>query len=357
MTAVADEIVKDIPEDDVIARANKLESYFTNGQAGFQYSLSPGRKRDREADPVEDFVLNHKSGHCQFFASALALMLRSQGIPSRIVQGYRADSYNVVGGYYQLREMDAHAWVEAAIPADQVPSDEILPMEGISGGAWLRLDPTPGDNYISQSVAVSPWRQKIADTTDYMQLLWSEYVLGLNEKRQRKAIYDPIMNAFRNAREQVFSREVWATRWEAILERFRGDFFTRENVRDSVIAIAVLTAAFYVLRFFLRIAWVLLGTLWRGSKRRRGPKIEFYRRFESILAKHGFQRPAQQTPREFAAAVGKQLRGTHDPGLAEIPQNVVDLFYRVRFGSDRLDTQDAKRLENWLGTLQQALSK
>lgn len=360
LTAVADEVVAEIPPENVMERARKLEAYFTNGRQGFRYSLDPSPDRNREADPVEDFVVNHKTGHCQFFASALALMLRSQGIQSRIVQGYRADSYNVVGGYYQLREMDAHAWVEVEIPADQVPSDEILPAEGIDGKAWMRLDPTPGDTFVAQSVAVSPWRQQFSDTMDYMQLLWSEYVLGLNEKRQQQAIYEPIKNAFRNLRELIFSRDIWLARWEAIRERLQGDFFTQENVRDSVVAVAVLTIAFYLLRFVARLLWQLFSGQLRKGALRRGPKVEFYRRLESILAKHGFRRHAQQTPGEFAVAVGNQLRGmagdSDDKTLAEIPAKVVELFYQVRFGGDRLDTDDMQRLENWLGTLQRSLS-
>ncbi len=358
LTALADELVKDIPPEQVIDRARKLESYFTNGRNGFRYSLDPSPDRNSRADPVEDFVVNHKTGHCQYFASALALMLRSQGIASRLVQGYRADSYNVIGGYYQLREMDAHAWVEAEIPAEQVPNDEILPTEGIDAGAWLRLDPTPGDNVIAQSVAISPWRQQINDTMDYMQLLWSEYVLGLNEKRQRKAIYEPIQNAFRTLREQIFSPEVWSARWSAIRERLQGNVFTQENVRDSVIAIAVLTIGFYALRFLFRLCWQLFTTQWDKGAHRRGPKVEFYRKFESILAKHGIRRSDQQTPSEFAASVTDRLshNGSNE-SLQEIPGNVVDLFYRVRFGGDRLDTSDMQRLESWLGKLQKNLSK
>lgn len=375
LTAKAAGLVADIPEGQVLRRARALEKHFTNGLGGYTYSLDPSREKDPERwqDPVEDFVMNHKKGHCQYFASALALMLRSQGIPSRIVLGFRADAYNAVGGYYQLRALDAHAWVEAAIPADQVPADEIMPTEGLggSGGAWVRLDPTPGDNVATQSVAVSAWRQQLGDSIDYLQLLWSEYVLGLNEKRQRKAIYEPIMNAVKNTFALIFSREIWTARWEVIRGRFQGDFFTRDNLRDGVIAITVLTIAFYALRFLARWLWrMITGRFGRGV-RRSGTRIEFYRRLETILAKHGIRRDAHQTPSEFATLAGNQLRTklsdsspTADSKLdsppvseiAEVPRKVVDLFYRVRFGDDRLDTDDLQRLENWLGSLQKSLA-
>lgn len=361
LTAKATEIVAGIPADRVLERARKLEAHFTNGSAGYQYSLDPSALRDPNTwrDPNEDFVMNHKTGHCQFFASALALMLRSQGIPARVVQGFRADSYNIVGGYYQLRQMDAHAWVEAAIPPEQMPSDEILPVEGLEGtGGWVRLDPTPAGDQIVQSVAVSAWRQRLSDTVDYMQLLWSEYVLGLNEKRQRKAIYQPIQQAFKSMATIMFSRELWAARWQAIRARFRGDVFTQENVRDAVIAVAVLTVAFYAVRFAGRLVWGFFAASWRGSSRRRRPQVEFYRRLERTLAKHGIRRARAQTQFEFAQLAADQIRArVTDTAVAEIPVNVVNLFYRVRFGAGRLDNVEVQRLENWLVTLQQSLAK
>ena len=357
----AAEIVDGIAEENVLERARKLEAHFTDGLQGYKYSLDPSPDRKRSMDPVEDFVLNHKTGHCQFYASALALMLRSQGIPARIITGFRADTYNVVGNYYQIREMDAHAWVEAAIPPDQVPRDEIMPTEGLgidNYGAWVRLDPTPGENWVAQSVAVSPWRQKLTDTVDYMQLLWSEYVLGLNEKRQRKAIYEPIMNFFRNAFSLAFSREVWSERWETIRSRFEGEFFTRENARDGAIAVAVLTAAFYALRFFGGLLWRFIASKWSDSARRNRPRIEFYRRFESMLAKRGIRRTKEQTPKEFALSAQEQLANLlPDAAVAELPAKIVDMFYQVRFGAEHLDNADTERLENWLGKLQQALAQ
>ena len=292
----------------MLDRARALESHFTNGKEGYKYSLDSGPGRDRSLDPVVDFVTNHKSGHCQFFASALVLMLRSQGIPARVVVGYRADTFNVVGNYYQLREMDAHAWVEAAIPAAQVPADEVLPTEGIEGrDAWVRLDPTPAGDWVVGAAAVSPWRQQLGDRIDYMQLLWSQYVLGLNEKRQRQAIYDPIRQAFKDLTALVFSRDVWVGRWEAIRERFQGDFFTRRNLRDALLAVLVLTSVFYLLRFCVRSLWRGVALNWKGDTRRSRPRIEFYRRLETLLANRGIRRGREQTSLEFAQDAARQL--------------------------------------------------
>lgn len=352
----ATEVLSSIPPEDTLARARRLESFFTDGTEGFKYSLNRETQGEQGVDRVVDFVMRHKKGHCQYYASALALMLRSQGIPSRVVVGYRAENYNIVGNYYQLREMDAHAWVEAAIPADQIPDDELLPAEGIPGDAWMRLDPTPGGDFAIAAARVSPWREKLGDSMDYMQLLWSEYVLGLNEKRQRRAIYEPIQVFFKSSTILLFSPEIWAARWQSVVDRFKGDLFTQENIRDSTIAVALLIGGF----FLLRAAWRLLGRVFSGFRRknrRRGPQVDFYARFEKLLAKNGIKRSEEQTPLEFADVVRSQLdQRAADTSLLEIPKNTVDLFYRVRFGSAPLDTTESERLENSLGRLQNFLA-
>ena len=216
LKALADEIVRDIPPENKVERARALERHFTNRNNDYKYSLDGPEERDPKLDPVVDFAINHKTGHCQYYASALALMLRSVDIPSRVIIGYRCDNYNVVGNYYQVREMDAHAWVEAAIDKDQLP-DEIMPQEGIPSDAWIRLDPTPSENVTLAQVQLSPWRIKLNDSIDYMQLLWSEYVLGLNEKRQRRRIYQPIQDFFKTTTALAFSPDVWVARWGGFL--------------------------------------------------------------------------------------------------------------------------------------------
>ena len=358
LSARAEQILTEanIPVEDRLARARALKSHFSSSGL-YKYSLDPSPDRNRRIDPVEDFVSNHRTGHCQYFASALALMLRSQGIPARIVVGYRGGTFNAVGNYYQIRELDAHAWVEALLLPEHIPNDEILPTEGLTGAAWVRLDPTPDDSSLSQVVAVSKWRAQLNDAMDYMQFMWSEYVLGLNQKRQRKAIYDPLQKAFRLFSDYCFGRERWAARWQSLQLRFRGEFFTRQTAVDAGMLVFALAASFFVVRFLVRLAAGICRRLLKLQRSARRPKIEFYRRLESLLARRGLRRRPNQTPREFAVVAANRLRGPLAlPAAASIPPAVVDLFYRVRFGQGHLDTEDTQRLENLLQQLQQALA-
>ncbi|MEZ4234505.1 MAG: transglutaminaseTgpA domain-containing protein, partial [Polyangiaceae bacterium] len=89
----------------------KLEALALHLRAEYTYSLD--FERPDHEDPVIDFLLHTKRGHCEYFASALALLARSIGIPSRVVAGYTVSEFSDVGGYYLVRERNAHSWVEA----------------------------------------------------------------------------------------------------------------------------------------------------------------------------------------------------------------------------------------------------
>ena len=117
-------MVANAPVDDPIARAKALESHLReSGQ--FQYSLQKVQ-RQPGVDPIEDFVTQNRSGHCEYYASALCLMLRSLDIPARLVVGFKGGELNSLGGFYQVRQRNAHAWVEAYLPPDEVPDDESI---------------------------------------------------------------------------------------------------------------------------------------------------------------------------------------------------------------------------------------
>ncbi|MCS6899591.1 MAG: transglutaminase domain-containing protein [Myxococcales bacterium] len=95
-------------------------------QAEHPYATS--FRRPSQAEPLLAFLETPGAGgHCEYFASALALLARSLGIPTRVIGGYRVSEFNRVGGYHVVRERNAHAWVEAYLP----------------GQGWVSWDPTP----------------------------------------------------------------------------------------------------------------------------------------------------------------------------------------------------------------------
>ncbi len=96
----------------------------------------------------------HRVGHCEYFASGMALLARSLGIPSRVVSGFRVREYNPVGGFHVVRARDAHAWVEAWVD-----------------GRWVTYDPTPPAAFVNLDAGTTPWALAV---WDWAGARWSE---------------------------------------------------------------------------------------------------------------------------------------------------------------------------------------
>lgn len=119
--AIADLARRVAGEGSVLDRARALEQHLA-GNYGYTLDFV-GRNGDQ---PLEEFLFTHRSGHCELFASAMVLMLRSQGIPARFVTGFLGSEASPMG-YHIVRQGNAHAWVEAYVP----------------GVGWRTFDPTP----------------------------------------------------------------------------------------------------------------------------------------------------------------------------------------------------------------------
>src|SRR6185312_9285340 len=93
-------------------KAAAIQDYL---KSNFSYSLQMAS--ERPADPLAYFLFERKQGHCEYFASAMAILLRTVGIPTRVVNGFRTGEYNDLTGQYIIRGRDAHSWVEVYLPA------------------------------------------------------------------------------------------------------------------------------------------------------------------------------------------------------------------------------------------------
>lgn len=312
----------------------------------FQYSLA-GQDRDPAIDPIEDFVTNHPQGHCEYFATALVLMLRSQKIRARMVCGYKVNhnAWDPLGGYYQVRQLHAHTWVEAylrEVPPELIHGDGYWDWK--KWGGWLRLDPTPA-GFANERVT---WFTPIRRTMDWLDSAWSNYVVELDCQRQRDAIYQPIAKAAENLWREATSPRRWRAMFNSLSVALYLNRLSREvawlllGVAGLVVA-AVLAAAGWLLARVARRLWARRSG--KGSPRRR-VEIEFYRRFEALLARRGLARTPGQTQREFAAAAAARLAGLGGDGrLAALPGVVVEAFYRVRFGRTPLDNLQTQTVE------------
>lgn len=132
----------------------KLKALEERLRSEYRYSLD--FKRSRAVDPVLDFLFVERSGHCEYFASALALLARSVGVASRVVTGYLVSEYNELGGYYIVREKNAHAWVEAFV-----------------GQTWQTYDATPADESFTSLPSETG---KLPALFDWLSERWSRFM-------------------------------------------------------------------------------------------------------------------------------------------------------------------------------------
>jgi protein-glutamine gamma-glutamyltransferase len=278
------------------ARAEALLGYL---RRGFEYTLEPGFPGSQ--DPLTRFLLQTRRGHCEYFASAYAVMLRAVGIPSLVVTGYAGGEWNPYGSYFLIRQSDAHSWVEAFVD-----------------GAWRTYDPTP---------AVAPrepgLRRQLADAIDALQMRWYRYVINYTLEDQAEAAL-----SLRNA---------WQRLWQRLAHDWRTSFSPDgETAADSGVpwqatALALTVAAL--------TAWA-----WRRRKQQADSAAgavsmvtRSYLRLLQALAERGLEKRAAETPLEFYRRVAPSL-AAHAAAVARITA----LYHAARFSgrpgsSDELD--------------------
>lgn len=347
------------PQAQVIERAQKLERYLRDS-GGFGYSLV-ARRVDMNIDPIEDFLFNRKEGHCEYFASALTLMLRSRGIPARMISGFHGGEWNAIGEFYQVRQYHAHTWVEAYVPSADVPGADGNPRSG----HWLVLDATPGggrDEVVKlQDSQFTPFSALM----DYAQYLWSGYVLGMDPERQQQSVYEPISKGVTDLVTGLFDREAWGqffAEFGRIFTTLDWSYFTTGqwfSWRSGLMTVVLLwtVVGVWKLSRWLLARWLGWKEAQAGTRQENGAaSIEFYHRLEALLAHAALTRSPGQTPREFAVEAGGRLADQPDrQPLAALPRRIVEVYYRVRYGGAVLDSQEALAVEQALFDLETRL--
>jgi transglutaminase-like putative cysteine protease len=335
-------------EQDKLSQAILLEDYLANGQ-DFSYTLSLTGPVNRDFDPIVDFLLNKRKGHCQYFASSLALLLRSLDIPSRIVIGFRPSEYNELGQYFLVQQNHAHAWVEAYFTLDELKTRFPKLPSWVTKGAWLRLDPTPaGDG----SNAGGTLRRSSGETLDVMQDLWTEMVLNMDKSKQSS-----ILSLFGESSEGSYS-SVWLQMQALVMRmqssRFIGGFLSPEkwfSWRQALGIIVVGSIGVVAYRFLL---WMFPNWMprirWRSVAKSRASSVDFYNRAIRSLKKLGIQRDRHETQREFFRSAEAKLKGQEIPLDADLLSR---LFYECRFGGvEKLTESDQKRVDESIQALE-----
>ncbi len=256
---------------------------------------TPGR------EPLDEFLFDRKKGHCEYFSSAMAIMLRAAGVPTRNVNGFLGGEWNEYGKYIAVRAGDAHSWVE-------------IWFDGAN--RWVTYDPTPAGMGDSMGRGGGGVFDRIRRLFDNLRLAWFKWVIEYDLGRQLGLLHGIA---------DLFHFDTGAS------GKVMADWVKRH--RDAL-AVGILAVA------------AAVGGIgfWRRRKRfARGggpgkdddhPVVQLWLRAGRLLTRRGHARPASRTPREHAAL----LRTRATPG-AEAFAALTKLYYTVRWAPDALATQ------------------
>lgn len=275
-------------------------------------------------DPLADFLFRTRRGHCEYFATAMAMMLRSQGIASRVINGFHTGEYNDRAGMYIVRQRHAHAWVEVYFPEE---------------GVWVQFDPTPASDEAS---VVGGFTAEFGKYLEALDAIWIQYFVAFDDQGQgamSRSFLDRVSGYSSQLGSLVVSIESVATEW---WREVRGD----SGLRGSLYAAGILLGS------LIGIIALVLVTIWVTRRIRRSefwqrfgtqhpqPHIQFYREMEDLLSRRGIRRPVFQTPLEFA----------HETGLTEVV-HITEQYNKARFGNVKLSNADQSEIKDLLKNL------
>jgi transglutaminase-like putative cysteine protease len=277
----------------------KLAATVRHLQTGYRYTLAPGAFRPG-GDPLAEFLFEKKAAYCEYFATAAVVLLRLQAVPARFVKGLNVGPQtDLGGGLHVVRESDAHAWIEAFLP----------------GEGWVEADPTPPGEFANAHPPPT----------------------GLDRLLQRaRAALSSAWNRLRVRGPASFL---------AWLGREAGALARRASRQPLAWGLAVLLA---------------LGTgaarCWR-ARRRRGRQVArnatpaippdlraLLREVERRWAALGRPRPAGHGLLEHARALVRDTATPAPASLAAAADQIIRVYYRVRFGGEAPDPAETTRL-------------
>jgi transglutaminase-like putative cysteine protease len=303
------------------AKASAIEQHLRHDFGYDLHSPSGGKPQ-----PLDHFLFESKRGHCEFFSTAMAVMLRAVGVPSRNVTGFVGGTWNRFGRYYAVREGDAHSWVEAYIEDGGRPR-------------WRTFDPTP----VAGAQPVEPPGGLYYYLRDFVEALsqrWNTYVVGYDLHKQVRLFEDV------------------ARRYEALRSRTGVDKgFLERATRAPALAVVILA--------LLGVAYAA----WRRRQHRVGAAPErpkssdgddpraqaaaaLFRALESALQAQGISRPASLPPLRHAEA----LRTQKHP-LADEVLSLTQLYLQARFGGEELNDAARRDYERRVRSIRSAAGR
>ena len=251
-------------------------------------------------EPVDFFLFDRKKGHCEYFASAFAVLARAVAIPTRQVNGFLGGEWNEYQGYVAVRAGDAHSWDEVYFPGP--------------GAGWVTIDPTPPGDVDALGRGGAGWTARLGRFLDTLRFHWNKWVIEYDLASQL-SLFKQVGGALEGAAKAVQGGAIRLT----------------NVVRDHwpvAVTIAVAIALGVTLR--RRRHRGELAPRPPPRPRVRSPIAEIYDEVARVLAKSGVPREAAVTPRELALRMA--ARG--DAAAGEVGE-LTELYYAAEWGHRR----------------------
>lgn len=304
-------------------KVDRLERHLISEYA---YSLDfVGRDGD---NPLEDFLFTYKSGHCEYFASSMVLLLRAAGIPARLATGYLGGEYNPLEGYYMVRQGSAHAWVEAYTPRR----------------GWRVYDPTPPEG--RPQTPERSLARLVAQFYDYLSFRWDRWVLTYGAEDQR--------TFFQEVRERL--AELWrdltgsdAGIGDDVPAEIAGGI---DGSKDAVIRRPELwlDKVPVALAALLFAAGIVAIVAWHRRRALTGESA--YKQLRLRLGRAGVAVTDSLAPLELGTLAGKRF-----PGAAAPTRGLLGLYLRESFAEKPLDEEERGRLHEYLRSVRTAMKR
>lgn len=279
-------------------------------ETDFRYSLDTDS--GHAPNPIDHFLFESRAGHCEFFSTAMVLMLRSVGVPARNVTGYVGGTLNRFSGFYAVRQGDAHSWVETWI--DRTTTGE--GRDRIHRGGWITFDPTP-----------SAGAQPLADRGGVLTLLreafeaisqnWDNYVVNYDLQKQI-SVFDKMRRAIERAKKPA----------PTVTNDASSSGPRKKRIAAGAGAtIVLLGVGYYFWKRRQNHEPIDPGNA--GRVREQRIATELWLSLEEALAARGAARPRNIPPLRFT----EQLVASRKDAVAEEAYRLAVRYTQARFGS------------------------
>ncbi len=308
---LAERVAGDLERD-----SEKVEAIETFLKQQYTYSLDV--ERNPAHRPIDDFLFYQKRGYCEHFATAMTLMVRSLGIPARLVSGFLGGEWNEFGGYYLVRQKNAHTWVEVYLPQ----------------WGWVTFDPTPPG---ASREPTLPIMASLFKFIDALRLKWNRYVINYQLKDQIAVVrtaHRKSIHLRRIGRHMVEALKIHCHRW-----------FRKVPPLGKILILFLSVLGGGGILYLILKKW----RKWfipAGGVNRQPIRVAFYRELIKILEGRGFSREEGVTPLEYA----RQVIRSNGPAYGGV-LSITQLYNRHRFGRVEISSSEMAYIRSTLNEL------